>query len=539
MKIRNNIASLNSLRNTSASFKAVQESLEKLSSGQKINRGADGPASLIASEGLRSRVAGLQQSHQNNQIAVSLIQTAEGALNEVSDILIQLKQLAVHAVNEAVNDPMMMEADQQEAEYLLAALDRITQNTSFAGKKLLDGSMGVSGVTVGDNLRFVKAEVNTNPSPEKGFSIDISQVATRANFKGTEPLTVDNIGEGMFILVNEGGRNASLDTRSGKIKVEIDEILNNHRSDPERFPAETSSEGIRSIVIHHLQEAMDKAGVNVEVFQGPDQTFILRHREYGDDPSFSVTTSTPGILTAVPNEAEKSTPGTDVAGTIDGEVAQGEGRLLTALEGTAAQGVTVEYTRDIELKEVPILNDQGIQVGSEFVEETHEEVVGSASDPKIEGYLHVSQQSKMFNLGPDNSFASVSIGEVRASKLGSGIENKSEILNLGDIDLTEIQSAKDSIRVIDKAISDISNYRAKLGAFQKNTLERNLANLQVGAENNVAGESVIRDTDVAEEMSRLTSNQILLSAGQSMLAQANQMPRNVLRLLESGGGGGG
>ncbi len=537
MKIRNNVASLNALRNTESSFKKVQGSLEKLSSGQKINRGSDGPASLIASEGLRSRVAGLQQAHENNQVSIALVQTAEGALNEVSDILIQLKQLAVHAINEAVNDPTMLEADQQEAEYLLSTVERITQNTSFSGKKLLDGSMGVSGVTVGDNLRFVSAEETSNPSPEKGFPVDITQVATRANLKGDVPLGVDNIGDGAFILVNEGGKNVTLDTRSGEVKNSIDEILKNHAENPERFPADASSQGIRDVIMFHMQKAMDDVGIQVEVFQAPDETLMLRHKEYGDDPSFSVTCNIPDILSAIPNEAEVSTPGTDVAGTIAGAVAQGQGRLLTGISGSPAQGVTVEYNRDIELKEVPVMNEQGEQIGSEFVEETHEEVVGSPSNPKLEGYVHISQQSKQFNLGPDaKAWSSVSLQEVRANKLGTGVDNNSNIKSLADIDFMEIQSARDSLKVIDQAIDDVSGYRAKLGAFERNTLERNLASLQVGAENNLAGESTIRDTDVAEEMSRLTSNQIMLSASQSMLAQANQLPRNVLKLIEGGGG---
>jgi flagellin len=113
-------------------------------------------------------------------MAMTIYQQAEGSLNEISDILVRLKQLSVHAANEAVNDDAMLAADQEEAEQLLSTINRIVQNTTYNGKSLLDGSQGANGTTVGNNLRFVSADVNTNGSPEDGFPVDITQVATRA-----------------------------------------------------------------------------------------------------------------------------------------------------------------------------------------------------------------------------------------------------------------------------------------------------------------------------------------------------------------------
>ena len=167
MRIRQNPTSLNALRHSGNHFDQVRNSIEKLSSGVKINKGADGPASLIASERLRGRIVGIQQAYNNATQSVSLMQTAEGSLNEVSSILVRLRQLATHAQNEAVNDPQMLAADQMEIEQLLRTIDRISQNTQFGSHTLLDGSMGANGVTVGDNLRFVSANPQTPPSPER------------------------------------------------------------------------------------------------------------------------------------------------------------------------------------------------------------------------------------------------------------------------------------------------------------------------------------------------------------------------------------
>ena len=131
MRIRQNPTSLNALRHSGNHFDQVRNSIEKLSSGVKINKGADGPASLIASERLRGRIVGIQQAYNNATQSVSLMQTAEGSLNEVSSILVRLRQLATHAQNEAVNDPQMLAADQMEIEQLLRTIDRISQNTQF------------------------------------------------------------------------------------------------------------------------------------------------------------------------------------------------------------------------------------------------------------------------------------------------------------------------------------------------------------------------------------------------------------------------
>ena len=258
MKVRNNVASLNSLRHANENFNRVSDSVEKLSSGMKINKAKDAPANLIASERFRGKIAGLKQSHSNNEMAMTIYQQAEGSLNEISDILVRLKQISVHAANEAVNDDAMLAADQEEAENLLGTITRIVQNTVYNGKTLLDGSQGANGTTVGDNLRFVTADVNTNGSPEEGFPVDITQVATRAQKPGQIPLTVNNIGDGLFVLVSEGGRSAELDTRRGQLKEDIDDILKSFNENPERFPAEKMSEDIRGMVVYHMQKTIDE-----------------------------------------------------------------------------------------------------------------------------------------------------------------------------------------------------------------------------------------------------------------------------------------
>ncbi|HJL87050.1 MAG TPA: flagellin [SAR324 cluster bacterium] len=536
MRIRQNPTSLNALRHSGNHFDQVRNSIEKLSSGVKINKGADGPASLIASERLRGRIVGLQQAYNNATQSVSLMQTAEGSLNEVSGILIRLRQLSTHAQNEAVNDPQMLAADQMEIEQLLRTVDRISQNTQFGSHTLLDGSMGANGVTVGDHLRFVSANPQTPPSPESGWEVDIHQVATRASKEGAVPITVDNIADGAFMVISEGGKNATIDTREGQMSKDIQQIVENTRKDPSRFPPEEMAASIRSIVVFNIKNAITESGLDVHVLETPNKTLLVRHNQFGDEFSFSLTSSVPGILSDEANVAQLSNTGKNVEGMINKEVALGKGQMLTALEGTSAAGVTVEYGRSIGLKEIPVYDDVGARIGTEFIQETNEEVVGGSDSGKIEGYVHISQQSKEFQVGPDSGInPSFSFINVRTKNLGHGVANDSNFKSLSDIDVRSLQGARDAAKLVDKVIEEISVARGELGAFQKNAVESNLNSLKIAEENITQAESVIRDSDMAEEMSKLTGDQIMLQASTAMVSQANQVPRTVLDLVQSNG----
>ena len=187
LRINNNVESLNAHRHLLNNEKMLTKSLERLSSAQKINRGADGPAALVISEGMRSQIASLHQAADNNESAISLVQTAEGALNEVSTLLVDMRQRAVAAANIGLNDENMVNASQQEIENALDTIDRISTNTQFGSKNLLDGNG-----TVAAGIPAVEAEAAAEASAknskifafqigaEEGqmVSIDLPNVAT-------------------------------------------------------------------------------------------------------------------------------------------------------------------------------------------------------------------------------------------------------------------------------------------------------------------------------------------------------------------------
>ncbi|MBC8259181.1 MAG: flagellin [SAR324 cluster bacterium] len=536
MKIRQNTSSMNTLRHASNHFNKVKGSIERLSSGVKINSGADGPASLISSERLRGHIVGLQQVYNNASSSVSLLQTAEGALNEVSELLIKIKQLTIHAQNEATNSSDMLTADQQEIENLLSTIDRISQNTEFGGKKLLDGSMGANGTTVGNFLRFISAEATTSASPEQGWKVDIQQVATKAHRKGTKAININNIKQGLQIVLNEGGKNITLNTMEGQLGKDIEQLISNFEKNPLQFSQAEVSAQIRGLVVFELNQSIEDNGLDLQVSLSPADELLVRHNKFGESPSFSVTSSVPGVLSEKANIAQTAVSGKNIEGTINNEVALGEGQFLTALAGMETAGVTIMYDREISHKKIPILDDTGVRIGTELLEEKNEDLVGSPENPKTEGYVHVSQMSKEFQVGVNKkSNPSFSFANIRTDLMGNAVKNKSGFQSLADIDVTTTQGAKDAAIIVEKVIDEISTQRGKLGSFQKNTLESNLNSLKIAEENITQAESTLRDSDMAAEMSTLTQDQIMLQASTAMIAQANQVPKTVLGLIQNSG----
>ena len=534
MTIRHNTSALNSLRHSGENYNKVKNTIEKLTSGMSVNKAADGPASLIASERLRGQIVGVRQALDNAEASVSMIQVVEGALNEISGHLVNMRQIAVHAANEAINDSQMLEADQSEMENLLVSLDRIARHTEFSGRKLLDGSNGTGGTSVGEGIRFVSATPATQASPDTGFSVDITQVATRAKLSGTKPINVENIGN-LSIVVNEGGKIAILDTTQGKISETIGRIVDNTRENPKRFPPEQASQDIRELVVTNLQKEIDEIGLNVDVFTDQNNMLTVRHREFGSHTSLSMTSSVAGVLSEEAGIASNAKDGQDVEGTIGGEIALGKGQMLSGVDGTPIEGLTIEYSKTLGTKEIPINDENGIQVGVQYLDESNEDVVGSPDDPKVEGFVHVSQRSLAFHIGPkDSQKASLAFANVRTNNLAKGYANKSGFDSLADLDLRTTQGARDAINMIDDAIDQVSKVRAEMGSFQKNALESNLNNLRVTEENLTQAESTIRDADMAKEMSKLTSGQMMLSASTAILSQANQVPNSVLELITKG-----
>ena len=493
LRVNHNIAAINAHRHMQRVSADSGKNLEKLSSGLRINTAADRPASLVISEIMRAQIGGLSQAVENSENGVSMIQTAEGALSEVNKLLTSMRQLAIHASNVGANDDRMLEADQSEFANSIKSINRIATNTQFGTKQLLDGSRGANGVANGRGLQFVKASSITKSSPATGYKVRINQSATRSHVEGSTALTKEMITAGETLTVSEGGKTIQFTTKE--------------------------SDTIES-TINELKRQISAAGLKVDVLDRNDNILALRHQEYGSKYSFNVSSSTAGVLSKIADENQMSELGKDVAGTIDGEGALGDGQILTGRIGNRrTEGLKVRYSGP-EVSEA-LVNTEESSAGAEKV-----------LSGKEVGTVSVLQNSLKFQIGSNaGQTVAVSLRDMKANALGTGITNLSEFSSIEDIDLLSFQGAQDAIRVIDRSIDEVTTSRAELGALQKNSLESNVNTLRVAVENMTASESTIRDADMAKEMATFTRNQILTQSATSILAQSNQNARNVLQLI--------
>ena len=182
LTIANNPLALTAQHNLGKTTVSYQKSLERLSSGLKVNRGADGPAALVISEKQRAQIAGLNQAVDNTEKAVALVQTAEGALNEINSLLVKVRSLAIDSANEGVNDDDALAANQAEIDNALDTINRIANNTQFGTKKLLDGSAGIEGIpSTPSTVTFLQA---TEDTVEGQYTITVDTAGTRAAVVG-------------------------------------------------------------------------------------------------------------------------------------------------------------------------------------------------------------------------------------------------------------------------------------------------------------------------------------------------------------------
>ncbi len=504
LRINNNISALNAHRNLKKNDDRLTRTLEKLSSGLQVSRAADGPAKLVISEQMRAQIGGLQQSIDNSETAISLVQTTEANMAEISSLLTSIRQLAIHAANEGANDEVMLQADQNEIRNALDTVNRISNQAQFGNKRLLDGSNGASGFTTGESLEFVGASLKTKDSSELGFDVTITQNATRSGVMGGAALTQEMVAAGEKLTVIENGKMASYTSNANDTVA---------------------------TAVQNLRSEVDRNGLNVDVMVDEGGMVSVQHRQYGSEHGFQVLSSTAGVLSQEGDEIESAKAGLDIKGTINGESAIGKGRLLTGITGASCvDGLGVRYsgTEKIGIAEECVVYDR-----------FDETAVGDKSDAeeiptegKSVGRAFVSQKSLKFQVGANQGqTVGISLGSTHSDTLARGVLNRSGYRSLNDVNVTTFQGATDTLSLVDGAINEVTALRGALGAFQKNTLESNLSNLRVANENLISAESIIRDVDMAAEMAEFTKHQIMMQSATAMLAQANQIPPNVLRLL--------
>ncbi len=474
LSLANNVGALNAQNNLTRSSNKLNTSIERLSSGFKINRGADGPAALVISEKQRAQISGLRAAIDNTEKAVSVVQTAEGALNEINSLLVKVRSLAIDSANTGVNDEDALAANQAEIANALDTINRIANNTQFGEKNLLDGSAGLQGTTTDADATFLKATTDTSAG---SYAIDITAAAERANVTGSSAQT-SVLAADETLTVN----GVSITLNAGLSRSEVQARIN---------------------------EFSGQTGVVAEDDPTAATSTRLRTQQYGTDASIQVISNVAaGVASSGFGTTQVSDTGVDIAGTIGANAAAGAGNVLTGTAG-ASEGVKVTLGESA--------TDSAASVGG--------------TGDTAQGQVTVTDNSLVFQIGANqNQTVSVAIDAVNPNGLGIGVANN-QFTSLNDINVTSASKSQDSIGVIDAAIDEITNLRGTLGAFQANTLESTANNMRTTLENTVNAESVIRDTDFAEEISNFTNSQVLVQAGTSVLSNANQSSQLILSLL--------
>lgn len=480
MRINHNISALNTYRQLSSNQTMGSKSLEKLSSGLRINKAGDDAAGLAISEKMRGQIRGLDQASRNAQDGISLIQTAEGALNETHSILQRMRELAVQASTDT-NTSGDRTKIQAEVDQLATEITRISNTTEFNSRNLLAGGLNTT-FHIGANAQ---QNVVMTVSAMDAFSLNvaassISTTLTPANgITGVSQVTTD-LGAGADITISNivnASTTANADTITGAVTT-----------------TGSAYTGAIGGTTHFKINAVD-----------------------GSNAVTSIQLSTDGGSTYTGAIVNVNAGNFDLG---DGNVIQ----IATAAGNADTQTGSITFTpKTVDLQ---LGNDAGT-IGAV-------QTVNSGVSSITLGNV-TSGQTGQFSI----NFAALSAGTVaiNQSTIGSTAATTDANGNVGNkatvqkgINVSSQSAADAAVTTINDAIETVSTERSKLGAMQ-NRLEHTINNLSTSSENLVAAESRVRDVDMAKEMMEFTKNNILSQAAQAMLAQANQQPQGVLQLL--------
>ena len=492
LTINTNVASLNAQRNLGKSQSALNKSMQRLSSGLRINSAKDDAAGLAISDRMTSQIRGLNQASRNANDGISLAQTAEGALQESTNILQRMRELAVQSANDT-NTSSDRASLQAEVSQLQSELDRIADTTTFNGKNLLDGSMNGAKFQVGANANQVisfsiasaqGSDLGTNRITSDGAAMQtaIAANATPPTANGGTATQVTLAG-----TYNGTGFDTDVTITANATAAEIESAVNAYTGTTGVVATATTSAKLDTF----SHDGASSFGLNgTTIAMTVDHTDLTSVVAAINDKS-SITNITAALSDDKASVVLTSAAGEDIA--------------IQNFAGPAATN-TVDFTG---------LGADGAEAGSGAT------LVSGAADSSLVGGYVVYDSTDSFT---------VDYNQNTIDGTASGTTVASALEDVASVSISSQSGANDALSVIDGAISKIDGIRGGLGAVQ-NRFESTIANLQNVSENLSAARSRILDADIAQETSAMTKNNILQQAGVSILAQANQMPQLALSLL--------
>lgn len=492
-RINTNVQSLIATRVLGKNQDDLNRSLTRLSTGLRINTGKDDPAGLIASETLRAAKVSITAAIDNANRADSIVSVAEGGLQEINALLLEIESLVDRSANSAGLSDEEVKANQLQLDSILQSINRIADATAFGDKKLLNG-----------NFEFTASGVNIL-EPTGTVRNDIANLrinAAKVPEGSYRNVVIERVASSTVALVSATGNGIAGGNGLGSISDDITiEVTGVHGSELFSFASGTAASEIRDSINSSTQLT------GVSAFTS-GQSVIFSSTGYGDSAFVSVS--------RVDSNAQGNF---DIDGSTESRQTGADGTIL--VNGTAANVDGLDIT---------------VRSGSLALDATLYASFAGGGIQATQTSFEITGGGAVFSIGPKVGLASqeaIGVTSVTAASLGSAASDVGFLSSLGSGESNNLSSGNfaQAQRVVRSAIDQISSLRGRLGAFQRNTLATTINSLGVAFENISAAESAIRDADFAVETSALTRSQILVNASTATLQLANAAPQNVLALL--------
>ena len=529
LTVNTNIASLNTQRNLQSSSNALNTSMQRLSTGSRINSAKDDAAGLQISNRLTSQINGLGVAVKNANDGISIAQTAEGALQQSTNLLQRMRDLALQSANGS-NSASERKALNDETNQLKDELTRIAETTTFGGRKLLDGSFGSTAFQVGSQANQTINVTLTDASSDRlgSYRIDASGTKSGLGVVGADQATITTAGTNSFtagdIKINGALGSKDIKVVAGDSAASLAEKVNLAGTDTgvtatakTAIKIESGKLGLGYDAAVESPAAPAKAD-SVTLKIGTQSGSTTNLTEVTITASGNAKADLESLRDAINSDSAKNklTASIDNDGNLNVVSSSGENVVINDVVHTAVATATAgSKNLDIKVENSDGTFDTAVTLSGG---------AGSTTDSfRAVGNIKFDS-SQAFTLDKASPASTAVLAELTGSAVGT-------IKTVESLDVLTAENAQDAISIIDGALQSIDSQRAQLGATQ-NRFENTIANLQNISENVSAARGRIQDTDFAAETANLSKNQILQQAGTAILAQAKQLPQAVLSLLQ-------
>jgi len=497
--INTNVASLNTQRSLNSSQSALATSFQRLSSGLRINSARDDAAGLAIADRLTSQIRGLNQAVRNANDGISLAQTAEGALQETTNILQRIRELSIQSANGS-NADADRAALQGEVSQLQAEITRIADTTSFGGRKLFDGTFGQALFQVGseanETIGFSLADTDATQIGIQRLDLDGATGLGNVTALAADATAAANTNAGGTITVSGGGGTQVVTVAAGDTAKEVAAAVNL------ATPTTTVSADARTVGRLSGLTAVGSLSFNLISDSGSATV----------SATISATVTNTADLTSVANAINAASGNTGIQAIVVGS-------------GSAIDLVS-ESGNDIVVENFLSAGNISLQ-GRDFDNGAFTAVAASV----LTGGTATTDSARVIGEVRLESATAFAATADSTTLNDATTAEASALSSVGSIDISTVAGSQSAIGIIDGALSQIDSFRADFGSVQ-NRLISTIANLQSTSENASAARSQIRDADFAAETATLSRNQIIQQAGIAILSQANAAPQNVLALLQ-------